>query len=145
MELSRFRLWLLRLMYLILVLGQVLTIWPGILFPAQRAADAHTVVSAFLAALSLLALFGLRYPVKMLPILLFELTWKAVWMCAFAIPAWLRGGLDDYATDVAFSVLLGLIITPIAIPWRLVAIQYWREPGEHFSLGGKPRLPDINH
>ncbi len=132
MELSGRRVWLLRSMYLILVLGQVLTIWPGILFPMQRAADSHAVVSAFLGALSLVAILGLRYPIKMLPILLFELIWKAIWAFAFAMPMWLGNGLDDYATSVLFGVGLGLIITPIAIPWKYVLAQYWRAPADPF-------------
>lgn len=137
MKLSERRLWLLRTMYFILAAGQAVTIWPEILFSPDRAADSHTVVSAFLAALSLLAVLGLRYPVKMLPILLFELIWKAIWTLAFAVPAWLRGGLDDYASGVMFAVLLGLLLTPIAIPWKYVAQQYFLAPGEPLSFRKK--------
>lgn len=132
MEMSKRRLWVLRSMYLLLVLGQLFTIWPGILFPAQRTADSYSVVSAFLAALSIVALLGIRYPTKMLPILLFELLWKAVWMLAFALPALLHETLDDYAASVLIAVGFGLIITPIAVPWKYVVLQYWRAPADPF-------------
>jgi len=38
--------------------------------------------------MSLLAFLGLRYPVGMLPILLFEVTWKVIWIVAVARPTW---------------------------------------------------------
>lgn len=130
MELSRFQLWLLRAMYLILVIGQAITTWPGILFAPKNSVDSHTVVSAFLGALSLLALLGLRYPIKMLPLLFFEFIWKAIWALAFALPAWLDGGLDDYAAGVMFAVGFGLIITPLTIPWKYVVKQYLLSPSD---------------
>jgi hypothetical protein len=134
MELSGPRLWLLRAMYLTLVIGQAATIWPGILFPSYRTADSHAVVSAFLGALSLLALLGLRYPIKMLPLLMFELAWKAIWALAFAIPAWLRGGLDDYAIGVTFAVGFGLIVTPVVLPWRYMMQQFLFTRADTFSM-----------
>jgi hypothetical protein len=133
MEISRLQLWLLRGMYLLLVIGQGVSIWPGIVFATQRSADSHTVVSAFLGALSLLALLGLRYPLKMLPLLLFELAWKAIWAFAFALPAWLGGGLDEYAKGVMFAVGLGLIITPLTIPWKYVIGQYLLSPSDSLT------------
>lgn len=45
------------------------------------------VVVCLLAAMSLLAFLGPRYPIRMLPILLFEVAWKEIWIAAVAIPA----------------------------------------------------------
>jgi hypothetical protein len=40
----------------------------------------------WLAAISLLALLGIRYPLKMLPLLFFEFLWKAVWVLGWGLP-----------------------------------------------------------
>ena len=70
-ELSLIQLHLMRAGYLLMVAGLALKKWP--LLP-----DAHTmplyegVAVCILVAMSLLAFLGLRYPVKLLPVLLFE-------------------------------------------------------------------------
>ena len=74
-DLSLTQLHLMRAGYLLMVVGLALKKWP--LLP-----DAHTmplyegVTLCILVAMSLLAFLGLRYPVKLLPLLLFESAWK---------------------------------------------------------------------
>ena len=41
------------------------------------------VHKALIGGLWVMALFALRYPLKMVPILLFELVWKLVWLTLF--------------------------------------------------------------
>lgn len=130
---SRLQMYLLRVMYLLVVVGLGLTAWPDIIAPAARAADSHSVVLAFLGALSLLALLGLRYPLQLLPILLFEICWKSLWVLVFALPVWLDSGLDEYAAGVLFACVLGIVLTPIAVPWKYVMARYVIAAGESWS------------
>ena len=67
------RLYLLRLGYLLMAVGLALTKWPLIINHDEPWPLMEGVVTSMLVALSLLAFLGLRYPVQMLPILLFEL------------------------------------------------------------------------
>ena len=69
------RLYALRAAYLLMSVGLGLTIWPGILHPEKPWPLMYGVVQCVLAAVSLLALLGLRHPLKMLPILMFEMIW----------------------------------------------------------------------
>jgi hypothetical protein len=48
--------------------------------PSRLVEHTGSVVGSVLLAISLLALLGVRYPVKMLPLLFFELPWKAIWV-----------------------------------------------------------------
>ena len=57
------------------------------------------VVTSMLVAMSVLALLGLRYPVQMLPILLFEAAWKVFWLTAVALPLWLNHQMDRAAAS----------------------------------------------
>lgn len=135
---SRLQLHLLRAMYLVIVLGLGLTAWPDIIAPAARAADSYSVILAFLGALSLLALLGLRYPLQLLPILLFEICWKSLWVLVFALPVWLESGLDEYAAGVLFACVLGIVLTPIAVPWKYVMARYVVAAGESWRREAKP-------
>ena len=124
------RLYLLRALYLLLAVGLGLSIWPSILFPPEGPVDARTVVRALLGAVGLLALLGLRFPLRMIPLLLFELVWKAIWLVAFALPLWRHGALDAGTSQNAFECLAGVILVLVATPWDYVYRHYLQGPGE---------------
>ena len=124
------RLTLLRGMYLLIAVGLILTVWPAILSPTNLIAGTGSVVRSLLGALALLALLGLRYPIQMLPLLLFELLWKVIWVVASALPMWLGPGLDEYASETLFACMIGVVLVPIVIPWGLVIQRYFKAPSE---------------
>jgi hypothetical protein len=117
-------------MYLLIAVGLGFTVWPGIVAPPRMIANPNSVVRALLGALAVVAALGVRYPLKMLPILLFELLWKVIWVLAFALPMWLHSELDDYASETLFACLMGVVLVPMAIPWRYVLVHYVRAAGE---------------
>lgn len=135
-DLSIFRLYLLRAMYLLIAVGLGVTIWPGIIAPGN-VSHMGSVVRAMLGALALASLLGLRYPVRMIPILLFELAWKVIWVVAFALPPWLLGELDPARTQTLFDCLVGVVLVPIAIPWGHVWRHYVKAPGDRWR-GERP-------
>lgn len=117
-------------MYLLLAVGLGLSIWPSIIFAAAGPADSKTVVRALLGAIGLLALVGLRYPLRMLPLLIFELLWKAIWLFAFALPIWRNGALDATTTQNAVECLVGIGLVLLVTPWDYVYKNYVQGPGE---------------
>lgn len=86
-------------------------------------------VVCMLVAMSLVALLGLRYPTRMLPILLFEVGWKLTWLTVVALPLWLDGNLDAAAREQAGTVLW-VVVVVVVIPWRHVLTQYVMTTGE---------------
>ncbi|HEX8609951.1 MAG TPA: hypothetical protein VF800_01510 [Telluria sp.] len=128
-DMSTLRLYLLRAMYLLLVVGLGLTMWPAIIAPPAVAANASTVVRSLLGALCLLSVLGLRYPLQMLPLLIFELAWKIIWVLAFALPMWMGPGLDAYAAETLFACAIGIVLVPLVLPWGYIARHYLRAPG----------------
>ena len=131
-KVSLFRLYLLRAMYLLIAAGLATTVWPHILSPSNLVAGPNSVIRSLLGALAVISLLGLRYPLQMLPLLLFELLWKVIWVCASAIPMWLGPGLDEYASETLFACLMGVVLVPIAIPWGYVLSHYLRAPGDRW-------------
>lgn len=135
-EVSTFRLYLLRAMYMFIFVGLVLTRWPGILNPPPGISTMGTVVGSFLGALSLLAVLGIRYPLKMLPLLFFELLWKVMWVVGWGLPLWSTQQLTPDSQQVLISALVGVVLVPLAIPWGYVFKQYVKAPGDPWGKQG---------
>jgi hypothetical protein len=125
---------LLRAGYLLLVVGLGLVVWPSVLDPAQHWETAHGVIAAMLSALSLLALLGLRHPLRMLPILLWEIGWKLFWLLRIALPLWLGGQLDPAAMETVIECAVVVLIVAV-VPWDYVVRTYVRAAGEPWKSG----------
>jgi hypothetical protein len=128
-EISIFRINLLRIAYLILVIGLGLNLWPAILDPAQTWELKQGLVVALLGAIPVLALLGIRYPLQMLPLLFFEMAWKAIWLIRMALPL-VAGHRLDAATAETLYECLPIFVFPIFIPWRYVFRNYFQRPGD---------------
>jgi len=85
--LSLRRLYLLRFGYLFMGGGLAVEKWPSFVAHHGSWPLHEGIVECILLAMSLLALLGLRYPVKMLPILVFESLWKLTWLAVVAATA----------------------------------------------------------
>lgn len=127
-EVSTVRLYLLRAMYLLIAVGLGLNIWPMIISPPSLAANANTVIWSLLGGLALLCVLGVRYPLQMLPVLMFELVWKVIWVVAFAVPMWMGPGLDGYAAETLFATGMGIVLVPLVLPWGYVLRHYFMAP-----------------
>lgn len=122
-DLGLWRINLMRGGYLLMVVGLALVKWP-LLGQAASLPLFEGVTLALLTAMSLLALLGLFHPVKLLPVLLFEATWKVLWLGLVALPNALSGDLSVAMTDVLISCSLVVVIIAV-IPWRYA----WRSYG----------------
>ena len=130
-ELPLYRLHLMRVGYLVLGLGLAVVKWPELISHDSSWPVMDGVVLCLLTALSLLAFLGLRYPVRMLPILLFESAWKLIWLSVVALPRLTAGDMDAATQDVMFSCLWVVIILAVT-PWRYVWKQYVTATGDRW-------------
>jgi hypothetical protein len=131
-EVSLFRLYTLRASYFVMAAGLAVFVWPAVLHHTNQFALTAGVRVALLAGLGATAALGLRYPVQMLPILLFELTWKAIYLIAFAFPLWSAHQITAAAAEDIKAVLWVVIFIPL-IPWRYVFAQYVLKPGDRWK------------
>ncbi len=131
-EVPVWRLYALRAGYLLLVVGLGLTIWPSLVHHDHPWLLPQGVVHAMLGALSALAILGLRYPLRMLPLLLFEVAWKAIWLVVIALPLWTAHQLDPATTETAFECLMAVIFL-VLVPWRYVFSTYVMKRGDRWA------------
>jgi len=130
-EVSAFRLALMRVGYIVLFVGLGYSIWPGLIHHEDWTL-ARGAASSLLAALSILAAFGIRYPLQMLPVLLFEFAWKAIWLIAIGLPLWFAHEMDAATSRMAITCLAAIVICPMLIPWPYVFANYVVKRGERW-------------
>jgi hypothetical protein len=131
-ELPLYRLYLLRLLYALIGLVQGSQTWPAILHHTKPWAMWHGVSMALLGAFTALCLLGIRYPVKMLPLMIFELAWKLLWVLAAWLPLYLAHNVDSDTADQFFPIALGVVLVPLVLPWGYVWKTYVTAPGDRW-------------
>ena len=131
-EVSLFRLYTLRLAYFVMAAGLGVYIWPLVIHHTNELAITKGAQLALLAGLGATAALGLRYPVKMLPILLFEMVWKAIYLIAFALPLWSAQQINQAVAEDTKAVLMVVIFIPL-IPWRYLFAQYVMKRGDRWK------------
>lgn len=131
-EVSVFRLYLLRATYLLIVVGLGSVIWPTLVAVPTDLEHMRGVVRALLATVGLLALLGIRYPLKMLPLLFFELAWKTIWVLAIGLPLWSAHAFTPGTRETWRDCLIGIALFLAVIPWRYVFATYVRAPGDRW-------------
>lgn len=131
-EVSTFRLYLMRAMYALICVGLGSMIWP-LMFNHRPWDLMHGVACSLLAALSAMAAIGVRYPLQMLPLLLFELLWKTIWLVALALPLWRAGQIDPETMETVRACLMGVVLCPLVIPWPYVYANYVKKSGDRWG------------
>jgi hypothetical protein len=119
---------LLRVGYLVMTVGLAVIKWPLLVSHDPWSVPEGTK-ECLLIAMSFLALLGLRYPVRMLPILLFEVTWKLLWFGIVFLPQWANHELDGATRTQAGAIAWGVIIVAV-IPWRQVLARFVVAPAD---------------
>ncbi|MGZ5216776.1 MAG: hypothetical protein ACXWKD_11515 [Caldimonas sp.] len=128
-DVSLVRLYVLRATYLLLAAGLGATIVPVLL---SHEPTARGVIPSLLGAVWLLAFVGLRYPLQMLPLLMFELAWKTIWLIAFGLPQWSSGQLAPTFAEDFRAIAAGVILMPIVIPWGYVYRHYGKRAADRW-------------
>jgi hypothetical protein len=123
------RLYVLRAAYLLLVIGLGAMILPPVLV---HESTARGVIPSLLGGVWLLALIGLKLPLRMLPLLMFELAWKTIWLLAFGLPQWFSGQRPPTFAEDMFNIAMGVILMPLVIPWGYVWRHYVKAHSERW-------------
>jgi hypothetical protein len=127
-DVSTFRLYLMRLLYLLNLVLVGIGAWAEIINHRGAWDPLRGVAFSFWAALSVLSGLGLRYPLKMLPLLFMQLFYKSVWLSAVAPPLWSAGRSIGFTKGMALGVVLDLIV----IPWPYVLANYVKLRGDRW-------------
>ena len=116
----------LRLVFALNVIGLGPGVWQAMLRPSEPWAYYDGVAMSFWAALSLLAVIGVFSPLRMLPLLLLQLSYKAIWLLCVGLPLSQQGPMSDALLELTKANGVGVILLTLVIPWRYLTIRYFR-------------------
>ncbi len=128
-EVSIWRINLLRFLFLLMAVIMGSIVWYQILFESAGWWWERGLAKSMLGALALLSLWGVRYPLQMLPLMVYELVWKTVWIMLIALPAWLTNRMTP-DIEALFYDCIGVVVVYVAIPWRYVFARFVLQPAE---------------
>jgi hypothetical protein len=130
-----FHVWGLRVFYLLMFVGVAPTAWRVLLTHPGAWDPLHAVAWAVWATYPVLALFGLRHPLRWLPLMFIGIGYKAIFMVLVAYPLWRAGTLAGTQTAEIASSFLALPLLMAVVPWGYA----WRT----YVVGGRTAAPAL--
>ncbi len=120
----KFRLVLMRGLYLLTFVGLAFETWEYLLFPSEPVDYITGVAFSFWASYATLMVLGVRYPIKMLPLLFLQLAYKATWALSVYLPMKSSEHITPEAESFYWICITAVIIDIIVIPWGYVFNNY---------------------
>jgi hypothetical protein len=124
-----------RLVFLLMAVVMGSAVWRQLLFESADWSWERGLAKSMLAALALMSLLGVRYPLQMLPLMLYEMAWKTVWIVFIALRAWLEGNWNADIEELFFDCV-GIVIAYFIVPWRYIWTRYFAQPMEPLRQKG---------
>lgn len=118
----------LRIIYFLIFAAQSSFVWQQLFFESSDWPAMTGVAKSMMAAMALLCLLGMRYPLQMLPLLLWETLWKSIWILVIALPAF--GSNQWPELETTFYETIGIVILYFILPWNYIWSRFFRQVTE---------------
>ena len=120
----KINIFLLRLLFILTFLLAGKDSWTHIL--AFKSSWNHIEAAAWCmwAVYSTLTVLGIIHPLKLLPLVLFEIFYKVLWLILVAYPLWSTNQLIGSPAEEMTYVFLWVVLPIIATPWKYVFENY---------------------
>lgn len=119
-----FHIWMLRTLYVLMATFVATDAWNALLTHRGPWDHVRAVAICVWATYPLLALLGLRHPLRMLPLMLFTVGYKTLWLVFVAYPLWRAGTLAGSPAEEMTYVFLRTPLALVAIPWAYAWRHY---------------------
>ena len=116
--------YLLRLIYFMMLVFVGSDSWMAIINHQGPWDHVRAVAFCVWAAYSTLSILGLLHPLRMLPIMLFMIAYKLLWLAVVAYPLWRANALAGSPAEEMTYVFLWIPLPIMAVPWGYVFRNY---------------------
>jgi hypothetical protein len=114
----RINIYLLRLLFILVFFFVASDAWPHIFNHKGPWEKTNAAAWCMWASYSLISFIGIIRPLKLLPIVLFEIIYKITWLIIVAYPLWVRNELIGSPAEEMTRAFLWVVLPIIAMPWR---------------------------
>ena len=116
--------YLLRVLYFLMLVGVAPEAWNTII--SHQGPWDHTKAVAWCvwAAYPTLSVFGLLRPLRWLPIVIFMIFYKTLWVIVVAYPLWRAGALAGSPADEMAHIFVWAPVIILIVPWVYVLKNY---------------------
>jgi hypothetical protein len=119
---------LLRLVYFLMAVFVATDSWTSILAHKGPWDPVRAVAFCAWASYSTLSVLGLIHPLRMLPLMLFMIGYKLLWLAVVAWPLWRTGTLAGSSAEAMTLVFLWIPLPMVAVPWGYVVRNFVLPP-----------------
>ena len=110
--------YLLKLLFTLMFFFLTYDSWSHIFHHTGHWDPANSAAWFMWGSCSVIAVIGIRRPLKMLPIVLFEIVYKTAWLIVVAYPLYQRNELAGTPTEGMAHNFMLVILPIVAMPWR---------------------------
>jgi hypothetical protein len=115
---------LLRIIYLLMCTMMARTAWSSIVGHQGTWEPYRAMATCVWAAYGTLSLLGLLHPLRMLPVVLFMIFYKSLWLAIVAYPLWRAATLAGSSAEELTYVFLAAPIFALFVPWGHVVRRF---------------------
>jgi hypothetical protein len=120
----RINIYALRIGYLLVFTTVGFRSWSTILRHPSGWDPLQAAAVSMWAAHSVLSVFGLISPLRWLPLVLFEIAYKIIWLIVVAFPLWSARQLWGSPAENLTWAFLPVIVPVVLVPWGYVFRRY---------------------
>ena len=121
---SKFRFYLLRVYYIVIILMLGIEVWTNIFTHKGMWDPLPAVAFSFWGAFTVLAILGILHPLKMVPLLLVQFSYKLIWLIILGYPLWTANRIEGFSAELTKANLIGVVLDLLIIPWPYVFKNY---------------------
>jgi len=114
----RINIYLLRLLFTLMFLFLSYDSWRHIFNHTGPWDSVNAAAWCMWGSYSIISFIGIIRPLKMLPIVLFEIVYKVAWLIVVAYPLWVKSELIGSPVEGTARIFIWVIFPIVAMPWR---------------------------
>ena len=116
--------YLLRLLFLLMFVFLSYDVWSVILKHTGPWKNVEAAAWCMWGSYSIISFIGVMRPLKMLPIVIFEIIYKITWLIIVAYPLWITNQLAGSPAEGMTRVFIWVILPIVAMPWKYFICTY---------------------